>query len=118
MMPVRTTFNGGAKTPWCQGDNISPQLSWTNAPSDTKSYVMTMVTAEPEDVNMVIYDVPATTSSFAEGELSRPSDKYVPGKAASVAVPGEDRATRVLQRTITSSRSLPPISMRRSCPPA
>ena len=39
-----------------------------------------MVTAEVDDINMVVYGIPAAVTSLAEGELSKPSDKFTGGK--------------------------------------
>ena len=42
-----TKMAGNIKTnPNCVGENVSPQLSWTNPPAGTKSYVLLM--SDPE----------------------------------------------------------------------
>lgn len=67
----------------CNGQNVSPQLSWTNAPEGTKSFVLAIV--DPQGRNglgvyhFVAYGIPASVTSFAEAEVSAPSDKYVGG---------------------------------------
>jgi hypothetical protein len=69
----------------CVGDNVSPQLSWSNVPDGTKSFVMLM--SDPEGrggalvSHWVAYGIPPTVTGFAEGEASKPSDKYVGGKS-------------------------------------
>jgi Raf kinase inhibitor-like YbhB/YbcL family protein len=71
--------------PNCVGENVSPQLSWSNAPDGTKSFAFTMVDEEGrgglEVFHWVAYGIPLTVSSFAEGEISQASDKFVGGKS-------------------------------------
>jgi len=84
MMPQKVS-NTPPPNPNCVGENISPQLSWKNPPDGTRSYAITMV--DPEGyggmgvVHWVAYGIPATVTSFAEGEASKPSTKYVGGKS-------------------------------------
>ncbi len=87
MMP-KNAANSAANAPNnknCVGDNVSPQLSWTGVPEGTKSFVMLMIDPEGRGgagVNhWVAYGIPASVTSFAEGEVSKPSDKYVGGKS-------------------------------------
>jgi Raf kinase inhibitor-like YbhB/YbcL family protein len=72
------------RSPNCVGENISPPLAWSNVPEGTKSFALLMFDPEgraPAGVShMVIYGIPASVTGFAEGELSKPSDKYVGGK--------------------------------------
>jgi len=69
----------------CVGENVSPQLSWTGVPEGTKSFAILMIDPEGRGgagVNhWVAYGIPASVTSFAEGEVSKPSDKYVGGKS-------------------------------------
>jgi len=71
--------------PNCVGDNVSPPLAWANPPAGTNSFALIMVDPEGRGglrvVHMVTYDIPASVTGFAEGELSKPSDKYVGGKS-------------------------------------
>src|SRR4029077_3966095 len=71
--------------PNCVGENLSPQFSWSNVPDGTKSFVFLMIDPEgraPGGVNhWVAYGIPASVTGFAEGEVSKPSDKYVGGKS-------------------------------------
>jgi Raf kinase inhibitor-like YbhB/YbcL family protein len=71
--------------PNCVGDNVSPQFSWTGVPEGTKSFTLTMFDPEgraPSGVShWVAYGIPASVTGFAEGEVSKESDKYVGGKS-------------------------------------
>lgn len=72
------------KNPNCIGQNVSPPLAWSNVPAGTKSFALIMVDPEGRGglgvIHWVAYGIPASTTSFAEGELGRLSDKYVGGK--------------------------------------
>jgi Raf kinase inhibitor-like YbhB/YbcL family protein len=69
--------------PNCVGENVSPELSWKNAPAGTVSYALIMT--DPEGRNGLgvdhwhAYGIPAAVTSFAEGETTKNSDKYVGG---------------------------------------
>jgi Raf kinase inhibitor-like YbhB/YbcL family protein len=84
LMP-RKVANSLASNPNCVGQNVSPQLSWSGVPDGTKSFAIMMVDPEGRGgagVNhWVAYGIPASVTSFAEGEISNPSDKYVGGKS-------------------------------------
>ena len=71
--------------PNCVGENISPALYWANPPEGTKSYALLMFDPEgrpPGGVShWVAYGIPASVTGFAEGEVSKPSDKYVGGQS-------------------------------------
>ena len=70
--------------PNCVGDNVSPPFSWTNVPAGTTSFALVMT--DPEGRNGLgvdhwhAYGIPASVTSFDEGETSKPSDKYIGGK--------------------------------------
>lgn len=87
MMPakVANVNNPAMPNPNCVGQNVSPQLSWSGAPADTKSFALTMVDPEGRGglgvFHWVSYGIPANVTSFAEGEVSKPTDKYVGGKS-------------------------------------
>lgn len=72
------------RSPNCVGENISPPLAWSNPPEGTKSFALLLFDPEgraPAGVShMVVYGIPADVKGFAEGELSKPSDKFVGGK--------------------------------------
>ena len=79
-----TKMAGNTKTnPNCVGENVSPQLSWSNPPAGTKSYVLLMSDPEgraPAGVShWVAYGIPVSVTGFAQGEASKTSDKYVGG---------------------------------------
>jgi Raf kinase inhibitor-like YbhB/YbcL family protein len=73
------------KNPNCVGDNVSPELHWSNVPAGTKSLVLLMFDPEgraPSGVShWVAYGIAPTVTGFAEGEASKESDKYVGGKS-------------------------------------
>ncbi|HTV49790.1 MAG TPA: YbhB/YbcL family Raf kinase inhibitor-like protein [Steroidobacteraceae bacterium] len=84
MLPLR--YTGDLKTnPNCLGENVSPALHWSNAPAGTKSFALLLIDPEGRNglgvVHWVAYDIPATVDGFAEGEVSKPSSKYVGGKS-------------------------------------
>jgi Raf kinase inhibitor-like YbhB/YbcL family protein len=85
MLPKNASNKNAGNNPNCVGDNVSPELSWANPPADTKSFVLLMEDPEgraPAGVHhMVTYGIDAKVTGFAEGELSKPSDKFVGGKA-------------------------------------
>ncbi len=84
IMPKKVA-NNRAGNANCVGENVSPQFSWTNVPAGTKSFVLLMSDPEgraPSGVShWVAYGIPASVTGFAEGETSKPSDKYVGGKS-------------------------------------
>ena len=67
------------------GGNKSPQLSWSGAPAGTKSFAILMEDPEGRGGagvhHWVAYGIPADVTSFAEGEVSKLTDKYVGGKS-------------------------------------
>ena len=71
--------------PNCVGENVSPALSWTNPPEGTKSYAILVFDIDgrpPGGVShWVAYGIPASVTSFAEGEVSKPVEKYVGGQS-------------------------------------
>jgi len=84
MFPKKVS-NNTAGNANCVGENVSPQLSWSGAPDGTKSFVLLMEDPEGRGGagvhHMVTYGIDAKVTGFAEGELSKPSDKFVGGKA-------------------------------------
>lgn len=84
IMP-RKVSNANADNPNCVGENVSPELSWSNAPEGTESFAILMEDPEGRGGagvhHMVVYGIPPSVSRFAEGELSKTSDKYVGGKS-------------------------------------
>jgi Raf kinase inhibitor-like YbhB/YbcL family protein len=84
MLPKKAA-NNAPGNPNCVGENVSPQFSWTGTPDGTKSFVFLMEDPEGRGGagvhHMVTYGIDAKTTGFAEGDLSKPSDKFVGGKA-------------------------------------
>jgi Raf kinase inhibitor-like YbhB/YbcL family protein len=87
LLPVKAANSkaNAPNNPNCVGENVSPQLSWVNPPAGTKSFVLLMIDPEGRGgagVNhWVAYGIPANVTGFAEGEVSKASDKYVGGKS-------------------------------------
>lgn len=86
MMPKKVANSKASvpNSPNCIGDNVSPQLSWTNVPDGTKSLIL--LVNDPQAgggagfSHFVAYGIAPTVTGFVEGEMSKPSDKYVGGK--------------------------------------
>lgn len=61
--------------PSCTGDNVSPALSWSNAPAGTRSYALLLT--DPVGgkglgvTHMVAYNIAAERTQFAQSELSK-----------------------------------------------
>jgi Raf kinase inhibitor-like YbhB/YbcL family protein len=59
----------------CQGDDVSPALSWSDAPTGTKSFALLVDDPDAPDpraprttwVHWVLYNLPPDTSALAEG---------------------------------------------------
>ncbi|MGA7526756.1 MAG: YbhB/YbcL family Raf kinase inhibitor-like protein [Pseudolabrys sp.] len=68
--------------PNCVGENVSPPLAWSNVPAATTSFALVMTDPEGRGTGVdhwIAYGIPASVTAFAEGETSKPSDKYVGG---------------------------------------
>ncbi|HNY76595.1 MAG TPA: YbhB/YbcL family Raf kinase inhibitor-like protein [Bacteroidales bacterium] len=78
------SFSDGGMIPakyTCDGANISPQLSWDNAPKGTKSFVL--ICEDPDApmgtfTHWVLYDLPADVHELPE---NLPKDKILPNGA-------------------------------------
>jgi Raf kinase inhibitor-like YbhB/YbcL family protein len=85
ILATKNACNDEQRSPNCVGENISPPLAWSNVPDGTKSFALVLLDPEgraPAGVShMVVYGIPADVKGFAEGELSKPSDKFVGGKS-------------------------------------
>lgn len=78
--------NASGKNPNCVGENVSPDLHWTNVPDGTKSLVLLMFDPEgraPFGVShWVAYGIdPTKTKGFPEGSAGKDSDQFVGGKS-------------------------------------
>lgn len=85
MLPPRAAGNF-AKNPNCTGQNVSPALAWVNAPANTRSFALIWDDQAGRAglgvSHAVIYGIPASATSFAEGALggSPSGGQFVPGK--------------------------------------
>ena len=73
---LATKMAGNNKqNPNCVGENVSPELSWSNVPAGTKSLALLMFDPEgrpPGGVShWVAYGIAPTVTGFAEGEASK-----------------------------------------------
>ena len=89
MMPKKVAnTNAVNKNPNCVGDNVSPELHWSNVPDGTKSLVLLMTDPEgraPSGVmHWVAYGISPTLTGFAEGDTSKISDNMSAARAAGV----------------------------------
>jgi Raf kinase inhibitor-like YbhB/YbcL family protein len=80
-MPLQLTstkFTRGAEIPTmytCEGQNVSPPLSWSDAPPGTKAFALVVDDPDAPDpkaptrdfIHWVIYNMPASTRGLAEG---------------------------------------------------
>lgn len=80
-LPLQLKFSGNGfshmgtypKLYTCDSTGFSPGLQWSNAPSTTKSYAITMYTIPPtgdKHVYMVLYNLPNTISSIPDNSKS------------------------------------------------
>ena len=73
-LSINEVFNGFG----CTGKNISPELSWKDAPEGTKSFALTVYDPDAPTGSgwwhWVVFNIPATTHSFVKGvDLSESS---------------------------------------------
>ncbi len=63
----KEVFNGFG----CTGDNVSPQLSWTDAPANTKSFAVTIYDEDAPTGSgfwhWLIFDIPANVTELKSG---------------------------------------------------
>ncbi|NBO48755.1 MAG: YbhB/YbcL family Raf kinase inhibitor-like protein [Chitinophagia bacterium] len=80
-LPLQLKFSGNGfsnngtypKLYTCDSLGISPGLQWSNAPSTTKSYAITMYTIPPtgdRHVYIVLYNIPSSTNNIPENSKS------------------------------------------------
>jgi Raf kinase inhibitor-like YbhB/YbcL family protein len=76
-----SAFAAGQQIPkkyTCEGDDRSPPLAWSGAPSGTKSFALIVDDPDAPDpkaprmtwVHWVLYNIPGTTAALAEGSSS------------------------------------------------
>jgi Raf kinase inhibitor-like YbhB/YbcL family protein len=83
---LATKMAGNNKSnPNCVGENVSPALSWSNPHEGTKSFAILMFDIDgrpPGGVShWVAYGIPASVTAFAEGEVSKQTEKFVGGQS-------------------------------------
>jgi len=78
-----TAFQHGSAIPQrftCEGEDISPELAWNDAPAETKSFVLTVhdpdAPREGGFTHWVLYRIPATVDHIGENV---PKNASVPG---------------------------------------
>lgn len=83
MQLVSSAYQAGAAIPalfTCEGDNISPELSWCDVPPQTESFVLTMRDPDAPKVggftHWVVYNIPGGVGHI---EQNVPNDATVPG---------------------------------------
>jgi len=83
MLPSKFAAKGGPRN--CDGENISPALTWSDAPEGTKSFAIILHdTAGNHGLGVthwVAYGIPGGDTGFDEGEVSAPpaNGNYVGG---------------------------------------
>jgi Raf kinase inhibitor-like YbhB/YbcL family protein len=94
-IPNKHVFNGFG----CSGGNERPELSWTGAPADSKSFAV--LVHDPDAPtggagwwHWVAYDIPAGTSALSstklpEGTVQGPTDFGAPGFGGPCPPPGD-----------------------------
>jgi phosphatidylethanolamine-binding protein (PEBP) family uncharacterized protein len=69
--------------PNCIGENVSPPFAWSGVPAKATSLALLMFDPEGRGgagvSHWVSYGIPVSVTGFAEGEVSKPSNKYVGG---------------------------------------
>ena len=61
--------------PRCGGENVSPNLSWSGAPSGTMSFVLTMIDVDVKPdgwSHWIVVGLPATSNALSRGAQSLP----------------------------------------------
>lgn len=71
-LSISEVFNGFG----CSGKNISPELSWTDAPKETKSFAVTVYDPDAPTGSgwwhWLVFNIPVTTQGFIKGaDLSK-----------------------------------------------
>ncbi len=79
-----SAFDDGGAIPvkhTCDGDNLSPELSWTAGPDGTLSYAVILadVFFDPEYLHSAIWNIPSSTLALPEGVENAYEPANVPG---------------------------------------
>jgi Raf kinase inhibitor-like YbhB/YbcL family protein len=107
--PVLTDMGNFPAKYSCSGTpaNVSPPLSWSNAPAGTQSFVVLVHDLEPrpgkgieDNLHWLVWNIPATTMSLAEGA---PATATLPDGSLQVTAAGRNGG--------------PPAAYRGPCPP-
>jgi hypothetical protein len=78
MLSEDNAYEGkSVRGPWdCGGKNISPALSWTHAPADTKSFAVVMEDPDAASgrggTHWITFDIPPTATSIERGDANKP----------------------------------------------
>ena len=84
LKPKSTAFREGGKIPTrytCEGNDISPPLTWKGVPDNTRSLVLIIDDPDAPDprapkmtwVHWVLYNIPPDTTGLAEGTADLPT---------------------------------------------
>jgi len=98
-LPDRSVYNGFG----CSGGNVSPQLSWSNPPAATKSFVLTVYDPDAPTGSgwwhWVVYNIPASVhelpqgagagTGLPEGAVQAKTDFGSPGYGGACPPPGK-----------------------------
>lgn len=85
MMPKKVADSqANNRNPNCVGQDVSPELHWSNVPAGTKSFALLITDPDARKgagvMQTVLYGIPASVTELAEGALGKASDKFVGGK--------------------------------------
>jgi Raf kinase inhibitor-like YbhB/YbcL family protein len=64
--PALTPGGAFAKDNTCAGLDVSPPLAWTGAPAGTQSYAIVFQNVTTSEIDWVIWDIPASTTSIPQ----------------------------------------------------
>jgi Raf kinase inhibitor-like YbhB/YbcL family protein len=84
LKPANAGTGNSVRGAWeCGGGNVSPTLSWSHAPSDTKSYA---ILAEDPDAasgrggpHWIMYGIPPAVTVLPRGAADKPGSPFVAG---------------------------------------
>jgi Raf kinase inhibitor-like YbhB/YbcL family protein len=80
-VPLESVFDGSG----CNGANLSPQLAWSGAPSNTKSFAITILDLDAPKPggwwHWIIFNIPGNVSELGKGAGTEGS-KLVPAGAS------------------------------------